>query len=392
MGKLYNVESFRLQARRRLPTAVFDFLDGGAQDEVTVKANREAFTALSLRPRIHHNDEPIGLSSTVCGQQLAMPILLAPVGCSSLFHPDGCPGAARAAAARGTTLIMSGASGHTIEEVAAAADPKPWYQLYPFESREFYGELLDRAARAGYRGLAVTVDTPVGSRRERDIKNNFALPPRLTARNAVAIARHPHWTAGVVVHRRVVVKALAPAAPLTLRSLVRQANAAAGRMNRSMVRVTWDELAWIRERWTGPLAIKGVLDPGDAQRAADLGADAVIVSNHGGRQLDGALASLDALPPIVDAVGDRTDILLDGGIRRGSDVVKALCLGARAVLVGRPWIYGLATAGGAGVGAILDLLASELTVALTLLGQTNVKDLNPSLLARSSEPVSVSEP
>ena len=382
--QLYSVEGFREEARRRLPRAVFDFVDGGAEDEVTVQANRDAFTALKLCPRIHENERAIELSTTVCGQHMAIPILLAPVGCSSLFHAAGCAVAARAAAERGTTLIMSAASGHTIEEVAAAADPKPWYQVYPFESREFYGGLLDRAAQAGYRGIAVTVDTPVGSKRERDIKNGFALPPRLTARNAIEIARHPRWTAGVVRHRRVVVKALASPAPLTLRSLVKQANAAAGRVNRSMVRVTWDELAWIRERWTGPLAVKGILHPADAERAADLGADAVIVSNHGGRQLDGALASLDALPAVTDAVGDRIDVLLDGGIRRGSDVVKALCLGARAVLVGRPWIYGLATAGGAGVAAVLDVLRAELTVTLTLLGQTDLNHLNTSLLARAS--------
>ena len=197
MARRYNVEAFREEARGRLPRAVFDFVDGGAEDEVTIQANREAFAALSLRPRLHENEDAIELSTTVCGQRMAMPILLAPVGCSSLFHPDGCPAAARAAAERGTTLIMSAASGHSIEEVAAAADPKPWYQVYPFESREFYGELLARAARAGCRGVAVTVDTPVGSRRERDIKNDFALPPRLTTRNALEIGRHPRWTAGV---------------------------------------------------------------------------------------------------------------------------------------------------------------------------------------------------
>jgi isopentenyl diphosphate isomerase/L-lactate dehydrogenase-like FMN-dependent dehydrogenase len=386
MARPYNIEGFRKIARRRLPRAVFDYLDGGAEDEVTLRANRESFKSLRLKNRIHAETGDVSLETTLCGQRMSFPVMLSPIGNSGMLHPSGDLAAATAAADRDLMMVMSGASSYSIEEIAAAVDPKPWYQLYPWLGHNFYGPLIDRAAAAGFRGLAVTVDTPCSAIRERDIVNAFTHPPRLTRRNAFQILGHPRWTGGVLRRRRVVVKLFAEDPHPTLLNFVRHAKQSGGAMARTLSRPTWSDLAWIRDRWTGPMGVKGVTDPDDARRAVDLGADVIFVSNHGGRQLDGAPATLEALPAIVEAVDGRAEVVLDGGVRRGSDIVKALCLGARAVSVGRAWGYALAADGQDGVGTALDMLRRELTVCLTLLGQTNVVDLDRSYLAPAGVP------
>ena len=383
----YNVEGYRDRARRKLPRAVFDYLDGGAEDEVTLQANRDSFKSFRLRNRIHTDTAAVSLRTTLCGQEMGMPVMLSPIGNSGMLHPAGDRAAALAAAERGLIMIMSGAASYSIEEIAEGCEPVPWYQLYPWISRDFYGPLLDRAGAAGFRGMVVTVDTPCSAIRERDVVNSFVHPPRLTRRNALEIASHPRWTLGVLRERRVVVKLFAEDPDPTLMNFVRQAKHAGGAVARTLTRPTWDELGWIRERWKGPMGIKGLTDPDDARKAVELGAEVIVVSNHGGRQLDGAPASLEALPPIVQAVDGRAEIVLDGGVRRGSDIVKALCLGATAVSVGRSWGYALAANGQEGVGTALDILRRELTVCLTLLGQTNVLDLDPTYLVPAGVPV-----
>lgn len=387
MTEPYNFQTLREMARRRLPRPVFDYLDGGAEDEATLQANRSAFAALRLRYVVHEDDAAVDLSTSLCGSPMSMPVLLAPVGSAGLFHPDGDLAAARVAARRGLMMVLSGNASYSIEEVGSAVDPKPWYQLYSYTNRDFYGNLIDRAATAGYRGLAVTIDTAVPGRRERDIANAFTpSAPRLTRQNAAEILTHPRWTAGVVSRRRVAVKLFSDAGRPSLATLVRDAKHSGRRVSGALQRVTWSELEWIRERWTGPLAVKGIVDPDDARRAADLGAEVIFVSNHGGRQLDAAVAALEALPAVVDAVGEHCEIVLDGGIRRGTDVIKALCLGARAVGVGRLWAFGLACGGTTGVDAAITRLRDELEVSMALLGQTRVTGLSRSYLVPAGVP------
>jgi len=378
----HNIDTYRLRAKRCLPKAVFDFVEGGSEDEASVAGNREAFARLWLRPRVHQSTTPVDLSTTLCGQPLSMPVLLAPTGGIGLFNGAGDRAAAAAAASRGIIMAMSTAACYSIEEVASAADRKPWFQLYPFGDRDTYGSLLERAAAAGFPGLLVTVDMAATSRRERDIANAFAVPPRLTARNAFEAARHPRWTAEILRHRRVVVRGTSNThGRPSLSGFISEARSEAVRFGGHLIRVTWDELAWIRAHWDGPMGIKGVLTADDARRAVDCGADLVVVSNHGGRQLDSAIPTLRALPEIVEAAAGNLDVVLDGGIRRGTDIIKALCLGARAVMIGRPFVYGLAVGGQAGVEHVLDALRHELATDLELLGQPVVRDLDESYLA-----------
>jgi isopentenyl diphosphate isomerase/L-lactate dehydrogenase-like FMN-dependent dehydrogenase len=381
MAKPYNIDGYRNLARRRLPRAVFDFVDGGSEDETAVAANRAAFAAWSLVPRIHEGVAPIQTATTLCGQHLSIPLLFAPTGGVGVFHPRADLAAARLAAERGLIMVMSTASSYTIEEIAAEAETKPWFQLYPVTDRDFYGSLLERAASAGFRGLVVTVDTSVPSRRERDVANAFSVPPRLTVRNAGGIVRHPVWSMRMLRHRRVSLKGFSDrqgAEPI--HTFVRRAKEASVQFGRGLIRATWDELAWIRERWEGPMGLKGVVSPGDALRAVELGIEVIVVSNHGGRQLDSAIGTAAALPGIVDAVAGRAEVVLDGGIRRGTDIVKALCLGARAVMIGRPWVYGVAAAGDAGVAGIVQCLENELRIDLDLLGEPDVRRLDRSFL------------
>ena len=380
MTQPYNLDGYRTSARRRLPRAVFDFVDGGSEDETTMRDNREAFRAVRLQHRVHETHRPVDTSTSLCGQAMSMPVILAPVGNVGLVHPAGDRGVARVAAAQNLLMLVSANASYTIEEVAEDVDPKPWYQLYTYGDRRFYGSLIDRAQAAGYRGLAVTVDTPTVSNRERDVANAFTRPPRLTRRNAVQILRHPRWTTNVVRHRRVVVKVFGDAAPPPLFGFVGDAKRSGDALGRGLEPITWEHVEWVRSRWNGPMGVKGVVHPADARRAVDLGADVIFVSNHGGRQLDGDIAAIDALAAVVEAVAGRAEVVLDGGVRRGTDVIKALCLGARAVSIGRPWAYALAE-GPAGVQTMLSLLRREIEVSMSLLGQADVSRLDASYLA-----------
>jgi isopentenyl diphosphate isomerase/L-lactate dehydrogenase-like FMN-dependent dehydrogenase len=377
MTPLVTVEDFRRAARRRLPRAVFDFVEGGAGDEVTIRRNRAAFERLAFRPRVLVDVSTRDQATTVLGQRIETPVLIAPTGMVGLCWRHGEIAAARAAARMGTIFTLSTHASASIEDVARGAPGPLWFQLYVWQNRDLTRSFVERARAAGYRALVLTVDVPLVSTRERDVRNGFTIPPRLTLRNAVDTMRRPRWIRNVLLGPRLTLANLvgAPGAPRT--DLVTLGGVANRQVDPS---VAWRDLEWFRALWSGPLLLKGVLTLEDARLALDHGIDGLIVSNHGGRQLDGAPAAAEVLPEIVDAVGGRMEVLLDGGIRRGADVVKALALGARAVLIGRPYLYGLAVAGKAGVERVLGLLGDEIDKALGLVGVPRVADLTRAAL------------
>ncbi len=376
--RVVNVEDLRRLARRRLPQIIFDYIDGGAEDEVTLRANRDAFAAVTFRPRQAVAVPVCDLRTTVLGAELALPALLAPVGYSRAMHPDGELGAARAAGAAGTGYILSTVSGYGLEDVRAVTAGPVWYQLYPIGGRGAAEAAIARARGAGFSALVVTVDTGVAGLRERDIRNGMGElvggPLLAKLRHLPQLLTHPRWLTSFLLHGglpvlpNIVIPGQGPM-PLV------DVNTALGHTP-----ITWADLRWVRELWPGPIVIKGVLTGEDARRAIDAGAAAVVVSNHGGRQLDGAPASLRALPEVVAAVNGQAEVLMDGGIRRGSDILKAICLGARAVLLGRAYAYGLAAAGEAGVARVLEILRADLERSLKLLGCAAISNLGRSFV------------
>ena len=376
--RVVNIEDLRRIALRRVPRVVFDYLDGGADAEITLRENCRAFQDLIFRPLQAVAFEKCDLSTTVLGTQISLPFLLAPVGYSRLMHPGGEVVAARAAGAAGTGYILSTISSHRLEDVKVATPGLACFQLYILGGREAAEDAMERAQRAGFTALVVTVDTAVSGLRERDWRNGMA---QLLGDNILGklpflpnVLAHPRWLAafladgGMPPLYNVVIPSKGPM-PLT------DVSAA---LKRSVV--TWADLKWIREHWKGPIVIKGLLSAEDARRAVDHGAAAIVVSNHGGRQLDGVSATIKALPEIVAAVGSQTEVLMDGGVRRGSDIVKALCLGARAVLIGRAYAYGLAAAGEVGVRRAIEILREDVERTMRLLGCGDVGELNSSYL------------
>jgi L-lactate dehydrogenase (cytochrome) len=374
--RVVNVADLRRIAQRRLPKVVFDYVDGGAQDEVTMQENCRAFQEVSFRPRNAVAVSGCELRTKIFGSELAMPFLLAPVGFSRLIYPQGEVCGARAAAKAGIGFTLTTISGCRLEDVSAACAGCRWYQLYLVGGREAAEAALDRARASGFSVLAITIDTGTFGFRERDIRNGAGalMGNKLLAklRFSPQVLMHPRWLAGhlrdgfMLVLPNVIVPGRGPM-PLS------ETQAA---LARSVV--TWADLQWIRKVWAGPIVVKGVLTGDDARRALDEGAAGVIVSNHGGRQLDGVAASLRALPEVVKAVGGRAEVLMDGGVRRGSDIVKAICLGARAVLIGRAYAYGLGAAGEAGVARAIAILRADLERTLALLGCESIGELNRS--------------
>ncbi len=376
--RVVNVEDLRGVARRRLPRAVFDYIDGGAEGERTLRENCGAFEAVRFRPRCAVAIPSCELRTTVLGLPLSLPLLLAPVGSSRLFFPRGEEVAARAAGSAGTAYILSTLSGCRLEDVAAASGGPVLYQLYLLGGRAAAEATIERAKRAGYRALVVTIDTPVAGLRERDLRNGVtALVTRRLGPMLPYLGQflsRPRWLAGFLADGGLM---KFPNVALPGQPPMPYADVGAA-LEQSVV--SWPDLRWIRELWQGPIVVKGVHTADDARRAVDHGAAAVVVSNHGGRQLDGVAATLRVLPEVVAAVGERTEVLLDGGIRRGSDVVKALCLGARAVLAGRAYAYGLGAAGGAGVARAIEILRADLVRTLKLLGCPSVTALDRTYL------------
>lgn len=371
-----SIADFQSLACRRLPKVVFDYLDGGAEGEVTLRENCRVFEDVTFRPRHAVAAPSCDLRTRVLGFDLSLPVLLAPVGYSRLIHAEGEVAAARAAGVAGTAYILSTISGHRLEDVKAASPGPVCYQLYLLGGREAAEASIQRAKNAGFAALVVTIDTVVAGMRERDFRNGMK---ELLGGNPLSkipflpqfLAR-PGWLArflldgGVPPLPNVVIPGQGPMPLINVSAAL--ADAA----------VTWEDLRWIREVWSGPIVIKGVLTGDDARRAVDEGASAVVVSNHGGRQLDCVPASLRVLPEIVAAVDGRAEVLMDGGIRRGSDVIKAICLGARAVLIGRAYAYGLAAAGQAGVARALEILRADAERTVKLLGCTSLGTLNRS--------------
>ncbi|MFW3168810.1 alpha-hydroxy acid oxidase [Geodermatophilus sp. CPCC 206100] len=360
-----SVAEMRELARRRLPRPVFDLVEGGAEDEVTLQRNSAAFLRARLQPRAFVDVAERDTATTVLGTPLRSPLLLAPTGAARVLHRDAELAVARAAAARGVGYVHGTVSGHPVEQVARVTGSW-WYQLFLSADRGRVTAELDRVAALGCRVLVVTVDVPTFGNRERDRRHGLTLPVRLSPGLALHCATRPRWTAEL------------------LRGNLPQRGRPDGRVSpfatqgqilRSLYPVTEGDLAWLRGAWPHRLVVKGVMDPEDGALAVRHGADGVVVSNHGGRQLDRAPATLEALPGVVEAVAGRAEVLLDGGVRRGADVLTALGLGARAVLVGRPYLYGLAVAGQAGVERVIDVLTTELDRTMALTGVASVRDV-----------------
>jgi isopentenyl diphosphate isomerase/L-lactate dehydrogenase-like FMN-dependent dehydrogenase len=376
LSRAINVADLRQLARRRLPPVVFDYLDGGADGEITLRENCRAFEDITFRPRQAVSLEQCDLQTRVLDFKLSFPAILAPVGYSRMMHPGGEVAAASAAGAAGTAYILSTISGHKLEDVRAGSTGPVWYQLYLVGGRPVAELALERARKCGFSALVVTIDTAVAGMRERDPRNGMK---ELLGRSVLAklpflhhFLAYPGWLAaflldgGVPLLENIVVPGKGPM-PLV------DVGAA---LARSVV--TWDDFRWLRELWPGHIIVKGLLTGDDARRAVDEGAAAIVVSNHGGRQLDGVSASIRALPEIVAAVNNQVEVLMDGGIRRGGDIVKAICLGAKAVLLGRAYAYGLGAAGQPGVARALEILRADVERTLRLLGCPSVTALNPS--------------
>ncbi len=354
-----NLLELETMAREKVPRTTFDYIEGGAEDEVSLRRNREAYDKWALRPRILTDVSKRDTRAVVLGERVTMPILAAPTSFHALVHPDGEVATARGVAGAGTIMVASTISTKPLEEVAAAVDAPRWFQLYVYKDRTVTEELVQRALKAGYKALCLTVDTPILGRRERDERNAFTLPPGFGIANLkpAGLDGMPQVDRGSAFAKYV--------ADLLDASL------------------TWDDVDWLKSISPLPLVIKGIMTAEDASLAVAHGAAGIVVSNHGGRQLDSTPGTLDVLPDIVAGVHGRVEVYMDGGIRRGTDVVKAIALGARAVLVGRPILWGLALGGADGVQQVLEHLRIELDAAMALTGRTSIKDLDTTLVQRA---------
>lgn len=372
LDRLLNVADFRKQARRRMPRPIYAYLDGGAEDECTLDRNRLAFDEYGLLPSALNDVRMPMPATTIMGTASDWPFVVAPTGMPGLFHPDAEGGLARAAADAGIIYCLSTMASMSIEAVAAATSAPKFFQLYIFRDRSITRELIQRARLAGYQGLILTVDIQVPANRERDKRSGLVIPPKPRPSTLLAMARRPAWCWDVLVRQPVKLanfegRRADPGSTL-LQFINDQFDPAS----------TWRDVEWVCAEWGGPVAIKGLLSPVDVALARDAGAQAVILSNHGGRQLDGAVAPLEMLSRACDAADGKTEIILDGGVRRGSDMIKALCLGASACMAGRPGLYGLATAGYAGAARVFDLLRREFIRDLQMMGATRIAQLDRS--------------
>lgn len=375
-AKAYSIEDLRRAARRRLPRAVFDFFDGGAEDEVTLRDNEAAYKRVRLVPKVLTNVEVIDTSTALLGQRAELPVAIAPTGAVGFGWRGGDIAIARAAVAAGVPYTLSSAATASIEKIANAAPGRLWFQAYILRNKPFLEALIERARAADYEALVITVDLPVGGKRERDFRNDFSVPFRFTPRNVLDFARHPGWLAGIVRHGMPVMENM-----VGLETKATSATAIASSVGRGYdPAFNWDGLQKIRDNWPRKLIVKGILGPDDAVRVATMGCDAVVVSNHGGRQLDGAVATFDALPGVVQAVNGRIPVLLDGGVRRGSDIFKALAMGADGVMIGRATLYGASAAGEPGASRALAILRDELIRTMQLCGACTVADAKHSLI------------
>ena len=382
MSAMLTIEDLRKRARRRVPKMFFDYADSGSWTETTLRANEDDFRKIKLRQRVLVDMTNRSLASTMVGEAVSMPVALAPTGLTGMQHADGEILAAQAAEEAGVPFTLSTMSICSIEDVAAATKRPFWFQLYVMRDRDFINDLIDRARAAGCSALVLTADLQILGQRHRDLRNGLSTPPKFTPKHVWQMATRPLWCLGMLGTKR-----------RTFRNIAGHAKGADDLSSLAKwtaeqfdPRLSWADVAWIKERWGGKLIIKGILDAEDAKMAAATGADAIIVSNHGGRQLDGAPSSISVLPEIVEAVGDRIEVHLDGGIRSGQDVLKALCLGAKGVYIGRPFLYGLGAGGRQGVKLALDIIRNELDITLALCGKRDIAQAGRDLLHAPDDP------
>ncbi len=371
-----NIDDLRTLARKRLPRTIFEFIDGGSQDEISLRANRADFESYDMRPRVLTDISRRDQSTTILGEKCASPLILAPTGLAGILHRRGELSASRAAAAANVPYCLSTMATCSIEQIAEASNVTRWFQLYVLRDRGLTKTFIDRARATNCKALVLTVDTKMQGPRERDMRNGFTVPPKFTLRTILDFALHFRWLLDVGLGPKVTFRNFEDS-NMRVKNAVTITQFIANQYDLS---VNYKDLEWFKTTWGGPVAVKGILTGEDARRACDHGADAIIVSNHGGRQLDGAVSALRVLPEVVAAVGDRAEVILDGGVRRGSDVIKALCLGARACMIGRAWLYGLASGGEAGVARSLEILTNEIDLALALLGRSRLAELSPDIL------------
>ena len=376
MPVVTNIEDLRLLHRKRVPRMFYDYVDSGSWDELTYRENERAFDRIKLRQRVAVNLENRTLRTRMIGEEVAMPVALAPTGLTGMQWADGEILAARAAEQFGVPFTLSTMSVCSIEDVAAHTSRPFWFQLYVMRNRDFIAALVERARRAGCSALVLTLDLQIMGQRHKDAKNGLSTPPKLTPRNILNMLTKPRWCLGMLATPRREFRNLVGHIP-GVENLTSLAQWSAEQLDPTL---SWKDVAWIRDLWGGKLILKGVMDPADARLAADSGADALIVSNHGGRQLDGAPASLEALPGIVQAVGDEIEVWLDGGIRSGQDVLKALAMGAKGTLIGRAFNYGLGAMGQAGVSRCLEILARELDLSMAFCGHRDINDVDGDIL------------
>ena len=378
MAVITNIEDLRVLAKRRVPKMFYDYADSGSWTEQTYRENTSDFDKIRLRQRVAVNMEGRSLATQMVGQDVSMPMALAPVGLTGMQHPDGEILAAQAAEEAGVPFTLSTMSICSIEDVAENTTKPFWFQLYFMRDRDFIERLIKRAYDAGCSALVLTLDLQILGQRHKDLKNAMSAPPKLTIPNLIDMATKPGWSFGMLGTQR-----------RTFRNIVGHVSGVsdlsslgAWTAQQFDPRLSWDDVAWIKERWDRKIILKGILDEEDARMAVKTGADAIIVSNHGGRQLDGALSSIAALPRIVEAVGDDIEIHLDGGIRSGQDVLKARALGAKGTYSGRAWIYGLGAMGKAGVAKSLQIIRKEMDTTMALCGCRNIEDFSTEHLVR----------
>ena len=376
LDRCLNIDDLRVAARQRAHRMVFDYIDGGADDEVSLGRNTKAFDDYDLLFKVLAGADNVDMSTTLLGEKIDVPFFASPAAGHRLFHTHGERGVAKAADSAGTIFSLSTLSSVSIEEIAALTNGPKWFQLYVWKDRGLVKEMMDRAREAGYKALILTVDFPIAGNRERDPRNGFSIPPKVGVKQAWHALRAPAWSLDYVIRPSVKYANLsADTAAVSLQDFVYEQFDAG---------FNWRDAEWLLGEWDGPAVIKGVVRPDDARRAVDLGFNAVMVSNHGGRQLDRSPAPVHVLESIVDAVGPDAEVILDGGVRRGTDILIALALGARAVGFARPFLYGLAAAGEAGARRAMDILTNELRRDMVLLGTDRVSKIKRSLVRRYS--------
>ena len=380
VAKAYSIEDLRLSAKRRLPRAVFDFFDGGAEDEITLRDNQAAYKRMRLLPKVLTDVSKIDTRTVILGQSAELPIAIAPTGAVGFGWRGGDIAIARAAVAAGIPYTLSSTATASIEKIADQAPGRLWFQAYILRNKSFLAALIERARVADYEALVITVDLPVGGKRERDFRNDFSVPFRFTSKNIWDFVQHPNWLSSILRYGMPIMENL-----VGLETQATNAKAIASSVGRNYdAGFNWNDLQKIRDSWPRKLIVKGILGPADAAAVAAMGCDAVVVSNHGGRQLDGAVATFDALPGIIRAIDGRIPVLLDGGVRRGSDIFKALAMGAQGVMLGRATLYGVSAAGEAGASRAIAILKDELVRTMQLCGVASTSEVNASVVFTGS--------